>query len=54
MTPTQNTGLKRKMKMNKKIIVEAVKNAIFINDECTKKGKKLSTNELFFWFYRKI
>ena len=47
-TLMQNAGLKNKVKMNKKIIIEAIKTASFLNDECPQKGKAVSVNELFF------
>ena len=36
--------------MNKKIIVEAIKTAIFINDEFTQNNATVSVNNLFFSF----
>ena len=44
----QNASLKNKVKMNKKIVIEAIKTASFLNDECPQKGKEISVNELFF------
>ena len=47
-TLMQNAGLKPNVKKNKKIIVEAIKTACFLNEECPQKGKSLSVNEIFF------
>ena len=44
----QNASLKNNVKMNKKIVIEAIKTASFLNDECPQKGKNISVNELFF------
>ena len=44
----QNAGLKTNVKKNKKIIIEAIMTACFLNEECPQKGKSLSVNEIFF------
>ena len=44
----QNAGLKRNVEKNKKILVEAIITACFLNDEFPHKGKSLSVNEIFF------
>ena len=44
----QNSWLKSKVTVNKKIIVEAIKTVIFLNDEWPQKGKTVRVNELFF------
>ena len=49
----QNTGLKNKVKINKKTIVKAIKIASFSNDECPQKFRTVSVNELFFGCARK-
>ena len=47
-TLMQNAGLKDNVKRNTKILVEAIKAACFLNDECVQKSKTESVNHIFF------
>ena len=44
----QNAGLKDNVKRNIKILIEAIKTASFLNDECIQKGKSESINKISF------
>ena len=46
-TLMQNSGLKDNVKRNIKILIEAIKTASFLNDECIQKGKSESINKIF-------
>ena len=47
-TLIQNAVLQPNVKKNNKIIVEAIRNACFLNKECPQKGMRISVNEIFF------
>ena len=53
-TLMQNASLKDNVKRNKKIIVEAIRTACYLNDECIQKGKKLTVNQIFFGSKAKV
>ena len=46
-TLMQNAGLKDNVKRNIKILIETIKTASFLNNECIQKGKSESINKIF-------
>ena len=44
----QNASLRDSVKRNKKISIEAIKTASYLNDECIQKEKEKIVNQIFF------
>ena len=53
-TLIHNASLKDKVKRNKKTIVEAIKIASYLNDECVQKRNSNTVNQIFFGESTKI